>query len=207
MEKDEKNLDGGQAKETTTGTEETTTVETPASTDPLDSMSEEGLRGYLAGLGEEIPEDTEDVLAYAKERRAIKNRHAKKDKGLETSQPSKADDGDAVKRFEKANERRAIRTIESSEDESLVEINENWDEIVANYIPRRGKDTEEDILDDIMDAHAIWKRKQTVTIDTKEAESEISQTHGTKGKSPLSQPVKKEKIIKPAKKMGDWYKD
>lgn len=206
MTKDEKNLDGGQVQETTTveeSNEETRTESTK--TDPLDSMSEEGLRGYLAGLGEEIPEDTEDVLAYAKERRAIKNRHSKKDKELETKQP--VVDTDAVARFEKANERKAIRLIESSEDSTFVEINENWDEIVANYVSRRGKDTEEDILDDIMDAHAIWKRRQPTHSDSKEAESSIMQTHGTKGTSPSSTPVKKERIIKRTQKMGDWYKD
>lgn len=206
MEKDEKNLDGGQEQETTTEqTEKTTDVETKeSSTDPLDSMSEDGVRGYLAALGVEVSEDTEDLVALAKKERAIKNRHAKKE--LETSQPSNKKDDDAIQRFEKANERRVIRSIESSDDPELSEINENWDDIVANYIPRRGKDTEEDILDDIQDAYAIWKRKQVSKVDTKQAESYVAQTKGVKGNSPSPAPQKKEKLIKRSEKMGDWYK-
>lgn len=204
MKTDEKNLDGGQEQETTT-VEGETSNEGSATTksDPLDSMSEDGVRGYLAALNVEIPEDTEDIVAFAKKERAIKNRHAKKE--LETNQPSKKDD-DAIQRFEKANERKAIRLIESSDDDNLVEINENWEDIVANYVPRRGRDTEEDILDDIMDAHAIWKRKQSVSKSTKEAESGVMQTRGTKGSSPSPAKPKTEKIIKRTQKMGDWYK-
>lgn len=206
MQTDEKNLDGGQEQETTTVTEETTNVEeTGTKSDPLDVMSEDGVRGYLTALGVEVPEGTEDLVAFAKKERAIKNRHAKKE--LETNQPSTKKDDDAIRRFEKANERKAVRLIESSEEDDLVEINENWDEIVANYVPRRGRDTEDDILDDIMDAHAVWKRKQVVSNSNKEAQSEVMQTRGVKGNSPSPAPQKKEKIIKRSKKMGDWYKD
>lgn len=202
MQTDEKNLEGGQEQETTQ-VEEGATPE-PTKTDPLDSMSEDGVRGFLTALGVEVPEGTDDLLAFAKKERAIKNRHAKKE--LETNQPSKKDD-DAIQRFEKANERRAIRLIESSEDPEFVEINENWSDIVANYVPRRGRDTEEDILDDIQDAYAIWKRKSVAKVDTKGAESNVMQTKGVKGNSPSPAPQKKEKIIKRSEKMADWFKD
>lgn len=204
MEKDEKYLDGVQEQENVTP-EEAPEVDTsnPSGDDPIYSMGDDELRVFLKGFGYE-PQEGDDLRAKALERRAINNRHAKKKKEVPESAPSQPSDTDAIARFEKANERNAIRTIESSEE--YEEVNENWDEIVASYVPRRGKDTAEDILDDILDAHAVWKRMQKpAEPDTKQAASEVAHTRGTKGTSPESTPQKKGGILKKSQGMSEWY--
>jgi hypothetical protein len=39
------------------------------------------------------------------------------------------------------------------------EIDDNWSEVISYYSPRNGQKTTEDILEDIYDAHLVWKRR------------------------------------------------
>ncbi len=68
--------------------------------------------------------------------------------------------------FERSNERKAINsitTILDTDDEATrnlkKEIDANWDSIKVRYVPRHGRQTPEDIQEDILDAHATWRRK------------------------------------------------
>ena len=94
-------------------------------------------------------QDIEVVRAEAKKYRSIAQRLEKKPpaeakpvvKPEDTSQfLTKAD-------FFKSNERKAIREITAD-----AEIKANWNEIIPFYTPRRGKETPEDIKEDILDA-------------------------------------------------------
>ena len=114
--------------------------------DPLDEISDEAVR------------------AEAKKHRAIARRLEKKPEektpvAVATEPASsefltKAD-------FYKANERKAVR--EATAD---AEVKANWDGIMPYYTPRRGKETPEDIAEDIKDAITLFNaRNATVARD------------------------------------------
>lgn len=65
--------------------------------------------------------------------------------------------------FFKSNEKNAIR--EATAD---PEVKANWSDIVPFYTPRRGKETKEDILEDIKDAIILYKARnpEVVTDDS-----------------------------------------
>ena len=113
--------------------------------DPLDAIQDEGAR------------------AEAKKHRAIARRVEKDGKKPDEVKPvkvkpvvppseflTKAD-------FHKANERKAVR--EATAD---TEVKANWNEIIPFYTPRRGKETPEDILEDIKDAVTLYRAHNPV---------------------------------------------
>lgn len=109
--------------------------------------------------GDPIDEMQDDVAlrAEAKKWRAIARRTEKKPDEKPVVPPvvvpptseflTKAD-------FFKSNERKAIREITAD-----AEIKANWNEIIPFYTPRRGKETPEDIKEDILDAITLYKAR------------------------------------------------
>lgn len=107
---------------------------TELSGDPLDDIKDETAR------------------AEAKKNRAIARRLEKEPKVETPVVPAtefltKAD-------FFKSNERKAIREITAD-----AEIKAVWNEIIPFYTPRRGKETPEDIKEDILDAITLYKAR------------------------------------------------
>ena len=99
---------------------------------------------------DEIKDET--VRAEAKKHRAIARRLEKKEEVPAPVSPSpefltKSD-------FYKSNERKAIMQITAD-----AEVKANWQDIVRFYTPRRGKDTPEDIVEDIKDAVTLYKAR------------------------------------------------
>ena len=143
MLNDDQTLESGVSESTETLEPAATTKETLPGGDPLDEISDEVVR------------------AEAKKWRAIARRTEKKvePKPAEPIAPqpeflTKAD-------FHKANERKAVR--EATAD---PEVKANWSEIIPFYSPRRGKDTPEDIREDINDAITLYNaRHATVAKD------------------------------------------
>ena len=116
--------------------------------------------------GDPLDEITDEVVrAEAKKHRAIARRLEKEVKPVVppvVTPPAsefltKAD-------FFKSNERKAIREITAD-----AEIKASWNEIIPFYTPRRGKETPEDILEDIKDAITLYKARnpEVVTDDSK----------------------------------------
>lgn len=68
--------------------------------------------------------------------------------------------------FYKSNERKAIRlaTVSTEDDSEEIkqfksDVLENWNDIVGLYTPRKGKETPEDIFEDIKDAYLLYRVK------------------------------------------------
>ena len=142
-------------------TEEDRTLDAPADgddaqgIDPLDQIT-----------------DPEALRAEAKKQRGIAARLAKGPKEEEPAAPvvvtpaPVASEFLTKKDFERSNQKKAIRiatTPSDTDDEATQaakeEIEANWDQVRIHYSGRRGKDTPEDIVEDLLDAHAVWKRK------------------------------------------------
>ena len=98
----------------------------------------------------------ETARAEAKKARAIARRVEKKE---ETPKAQSPDTSQFLTKtdFYKSNERKAIREITAD-----AEIRAAWNEIIPFYTPRRGKETPEDIKEDILDAITLYKARNPV---------------------------------------------
>lgn len=142
-------------------------------------------------------EDTEDT---GKENNAAywRNKFYKSERLKKEATP----DGDVVKKsdLEKAQERLAIQHLEG--DTAHKDVVDNWDDVMKHYVPRRGRTTKEDIIEDILDASAVWKRTYT---PKEKPEGEIAAVHGTGGKSPEGTPTERKRLIPKSKDISEWY--
>lgn len=199
----------GEEQETEEGSNQEPSTEAPSTsqkTDPLDGMDDSALRGFALGKGWKVDEALEgdSLRAEVKKLRSITQR-----RGERSTPPQKTEGADVLKKsdVEKAQERLAISQIEGSTDDLSKEISDNWDDIMKVYTPRHGRTTKEDILEDIYDAHAVWKRKHKSTDTSKEATAELAQVHGRGGSSPSSTPSEKKRILPKRQSMDKWYED
>ena len=160
------------------------------------------------------------LLAEAKKFRAIYKRHKpeKKPEAKPEEKPieeKKVEKTDFLKKsdFELANQKKAIRMATAVSEQDTEEVKsfktdllENWDKARQFYTPRRGKDTAEDILEDIKDAYTVFNTRRPKT----EVKPDISDLTSTKtsptGNAPASKPQKNPLNITTAKKPNEWYK-
>lgn len=116
---------------------------TPASHDPLDQIT-----------------DTEQLRHEAKRFRGIANR---KDKAPEPEpsddEPEPTEEFMTKRDFYRVNEKKAIQNVTTENPE----IKENWEAIKGFYTSRRGKDTPEEIAEDLKDAYILWKARNPGT--------------------------------------------
>lgn len=148
--------------------------------------------------------DPETLRHEAKKFRGIASR---KDKDPEPKQ----DDIPAVdtsefmtkKEFRLANERKAIQAVTSTD----AEISANWEAIKPFYTPRRGKDTPEDIIEDIKDAVTLYRaRTNAPASDPTKDLTTISVTGGTgAGKAPVAPATDGDHRFSTAKGPEAWY--
>ena len=165
-------------------------------------------------------QDRDTLLATAKKYRAIYNRHKKPEvkpevkseidkpveKPIETDFLKKSD-------FELANQKKAIRMATTASEQDTEEAKtlkgdllENWDKVRQFYTPRRGKDTPEDILEDIKDAYAVFNTRRV----KKEVKPDVSDLTTTKtsptGNAPSPKsPAKNPPNFSIPKKPAEWY--
>lgn len=124
----------------------------------LDSVVlEEGKQNEDSG-GKDPLDDIQDeaARAEAKKWRAIARREEKPKAEPKPEAPPETPKQEFVTKadFHKANERKAV--LEVSKD---PEIKAKWQDIIGYYTPRRGKETAEDIVEDIKDAVIIYKAR------------------------------------------------
>jgi hypothetical protein len=167
-------------------------------------------------------QDVDELRAEAKKFRAISSRAKKPEKKEEkpaeqaVSKPAETPDQGFLKKsdFELANQKKAIKmsTIVSETDSEEIkaikeDLLENWDKVRAFYTPRRGKDTPEDIAEDIKDAYAIFyarnaKKEDKPDLTPLKAHSAMGTGTSPKGKTPTVNPPGFRLPSQPA----DWYK-
>jgi len=157
------------------------------------------------------------LLAEAKKFRSIAQRHKKSEVKIEKPiEEIKVEKTDFLKKsdFELANQKKAIRmaTIVSEQDTEEVktlktDLLENWDKARQFYTPRRGKDTPEDIFEDIKDAYTVFntrRPKQEVKPDV--SDLTITKTNPTGNAPAPKSSVKNPLNITQAKKPSEWNK-
>lgn len=169
-------------------------------------------------------EDVEEMRKEAKKLRAIANRKPKEEpKETPKEEPKetpKVEEGDYLKKsdFQLSNQKKAIRlaTISSENDsekaqEQKTDILDNWEEVRKYYSPRRGKDTPEDILEDIKDAYSVFNSRRPKVEEKEEGEVGKEEITKTETKTPTGNPPKtKEKAKDPKgfklpKQPDEWY--
>ena len=135
------------------------------------SVDGEGTQGAKDPL--DLIDDAETLRAEAKKYRGISSRRAKPETEVVVEpvvQPvaQVAAPGEYLSRkeFERSNQKTAIKTattiLDTDDEETQAmkkDIDEHFDSIKVHYTGRRGKVSPEDILEDLFDAHAIWKRR------------------------------------------------
>ena len=84
---------------------------------------------------------------------------------------------------------------------------ENWDKARQFYTPRRGKDTPEDIFEDIKDAYAVFNTRRP-KVEVKPDITDLTTTKANPtGNAPASKNPKKEPPgFNIPKKPNEWYK-
>jgi len=118
-------------------------------------------------------DDVELALAEAKKYRAIARRLEKKEETPVPTPEVKTDTSQFVTKtdFYKSNERKAIREIIAD-----AEIKAVWNEIIPFYTPRRGKETPEDIKEDILDAITLYKARNPDALATDDSVDQLMTT-------------------------------
>jgi hypothetical protein len=115
----------------------------------------------------------------------------------------------------KMNERMAVRIATTPQDNDpedvaaiKAEINDNYEEVTKFYTAKSGKNTPEDIVEDLFDAHAAWKRRNAGkgTDASKRAVSEALREGGVRGSSPSADTkAKTTKFDRPKEGLKNWY--
>ena len=176
-------------------------------------------------LGGDPLDDITDpaVRAEAKKNRAIARRVARKGKDGEVVTPP-VETPDASKfvtkaDFEGANERKAIIAVQAqglTNDKGEVilppeEVKANFAEIQKLYVPRRGRQTTEDIAEDIKDAVILFNARNPKAPDADNGVGDLTATPvvapsgGTgDGKKPPAEAAKLPGY-NPATQPKDWY--
>ncbi len=160
--------------------------------------------------------DPEELRKIAKAERGKAQRYGKKPEKAPVSSPAASAELVTKKDFHKINEKSAIEQVttvsdsDSDEDKQIKkDLNEHWNDIKKHYAPKSGRDRVKDIVEDIFDAHAAWKRRGGVKApDTsKEATAELARSAGKPGGGKPAQTAKPSatKIPRPTQ-MTDWFK-
>jgi hypothetical protein len=205
---------------------DTTAVNTAADDQSITTTGE-GTTGTDDGDGSGDGKGDDDWKARALKAEAILKRNKDKpatapakddsepkDKDAEPQLPADADESAPVTKrdLHKINERKAIRTATTVSDDDKPEdraikqeIHDHWDEIKRFYTGRSGKNDPADIVDDILDAHAAWRRRNANKSDGgKAAVATLTRDAGARGSSPSATDVRK---APPRQKEGlaNWY--
>jgi hypothetical protein len=172
----------------------------PTPSDPLDDIQDEAARNE------------------AKKHRAIARRatkvEVKKEPVLESVVLPQAGETAYLSKtdFYKSNERKAINSltrIEATDSDEVKAnktfIKENWNGIGALYVPRGGKDTPEDIVDDLGDAITLFKAKNPPKTEDDSALALNTAPGRTKGGVFDKTEVKSPLNVKKGAKPEEWY--
>lgn len=176
--------------------EPTDSEKTAQGGDPLDDIQDPGAR------------------AEAKKYRAIARRAVKKPvvaapadapaPAVDTPKPAESEFLTKAD-FYKSNERKARLLAEAD-----PEVKANFDKILPYYTPRNGKETPEDILEDLKDAITVFKSRNPI-VETDDSKRDLTVTAVVKtgGGGPVSQTAPKTAQppnYKLPTQPSDWYK-
>jgi hypothetical protein len=173
-------LDGASEEATELELESTSTEETLGG-DPLDEISDPVAR------------------AEAKKHRAIARRQLVKDE----PKPAPKQEFLTKTDFFKSNERKAI--LQATADPEVKAI---WSEVVPFFVSRRGKETPEDVLEDIKDAVTLYKARNPVVEKDTSADELVTSTVVKTGGGAVGKETPKTAALpnlRPKSQPKDWY--
>ncbi len=155
---------------------------------PEAELGVEEQEGESDGAEEATLEDKGDPLDHISDLEALRN-EAKKFRGIASRKGGAAPHKEAAtdtpfltkQDFFRANEKKAINEVRSD-----AEIDANFDSIKSFYVSRRGKDTPEDIREDLRDAYILWKARQTPTKDDTASSLAALTVTRPSGQAPIS---------------------
>lgn len=167
-------------------------------------------------------DDVEELRALAKKRRAIDARLAKKERTeKKKAEPKKVDESKFVTKddYYKGNEKKAARelTVITADDteetaEFKKDLKANWKEVMGYYRDISGRETVEDIVEDVTDAYNAFRRRnpKKEADGGKQAASVLGASRGTKGKTPSEAPARKKSILQrvpqsSADRVKNWF--
>src|SRR3990167_3851272 len=208
----------------------------PQGDDPLDAITDVGslkaavrlLPAYSEKHKQAFDalEDVDAIRAEAKKIRAIGNRHKKstapKPEKPKAETPSDTSGFMKKSDFELANQKKAVNLatgkakadpeifgVATAEELKTVQadILENWEQVRANYTPRRGRTTPEDIFEDIKDAYVLFNARRPKKTDKPDvaALAATTVTQGTgAGKIPATTPKSPPNFGLPVQPK-EWY--
>lgn len=158
------------------------------------------------GLGGDPLDEISDPVARAeaKKWRAIARRKDEKPE-VKAEVPPPPSEFLTKADFFKSNERKAIREITAD-----AEIKANWDAIIPFYTPRRGKETAEDIREDLQDAITLYRARNPITPEKDDSVNQLTTTTVVKtGGGPIDTKATKKAPELPnynlPKQPSDWY--
>lgn len=120
-----------------------------------------------------------------------------------TEEPKKESQFLTREDYFKSNDSKAIQ--EACKEQ---EIEQNWDEIMKHFRRTRSRDTAENILEDIKDAHIIWKQRngKSDNDDDKDHRSNLNQDRRPSGDTGQGGGQGTKKSVMPkTTKIQDWY--
>ena len=162
-------------------------------------------------------EDTTDWKTEALKYKAIADRLGRKSKEVSISVPVpavKRDEFLTKADFYKSNERKGIlmaTTLQENDSADIKEmkatISDKWSDISTFYTGRSGKDTPEDIAEDIYDAYVTWRRRNPSKepSEEKDVKTEVGIDTVITGKTPPPAGSQRKSIIKKQAPMNEWY--
>lgn len=158
------------------------------STDPLEALSREELldkaKGYRAAYNRVKPPKEEPQAPAPRQ---------------ETPYLTKED-------FYKSNEKKALNLAGQTDDDISEDIKSNWSNIVPFYTPRRGRETPEDILEDMKDAHAVWSRNNKPAKPADDPSAPLTASPKVRSEGGATPPpAKGKKFLGKSNSITDWY--
>lgn len=148
--------------------------------------------------------DPEKLRHEAKKYRGIAARKDKTDEPAPSPEPTPTTEFMTKRDFYRVNERAAIAEIKRD----IPELEANFDAVKAYYVPRRGKERPEDIVEDLKDALVLFKaRNPGAPTDPSAALSTISVTTPTgTGTAPITTKDDDDPRFAKPKSPESWYK-
>lgn len=108
------------------------------------------------------------------------------------------------KEYSQTNEKKAISKLTGEHPD----LDKNWEDVIKFYVPRHGKNSQDDIEEDINDAYTLWKSRQTTDTKKKAVSDLTSNASKTSSTKSEATPVKSKdfKVLQSKSNVDDWYK-
>ncbi len=166
-------------------------------------------KSELEQLKEERENYKKGLLSKKQELNELKSDsdNEEESKELPSSNADDLDEPVKKKDFYKSNEKKALQ--EASDE--LEGFDENFDKVMQYYTPRRGKETADDVFEDLKDAHMLYKNRheEPGSNENKSASSKLSaeKSKPKEGSDKAKAEKSKEDLFGDSSSPDEWYEN